>query len=339
MFKFSEQDLLPKPTRNDVYEYCDHYDMFRYYIGEFKLGKPIRSPLWEERVPSFAVYVKNGTVLYNDFRHTGGDIINFVQIKFGLSYQEAINKIMQDAGFSNKFNTELTYVPKPIIRHSMPLVDTKAIIKVKRRNWLDRDTQFWSQFGVIPEVLSRYRVISISHIFINNKIYKADTHAYAFIEMKDGIVSYTIYQPYSKTMKWIKSHDASVFYGWTQLSETGDTLILTKSMKDVMTIKSLTDYDSVALQNEKIKPKPHVLDILKSRFKEVILLYDNDYNKDVNYGRVFGKEIASNGGILQAEIPDTLAESYNAKDISDFAKNASTRQAKAFLENIKNYII
>lgn len=340
MFNFNENDLLPLATAEDIHTYVNSYDMFAYYIGSFKIGVPIISPLDGEKNPSFSLFVKGGKLLFNDFRYGGGDIISFVKLKFKLSFQESINKIAYDAGLSDKFKTDLNYTAKPFIKYNKEIIHIKPTINVKRRKWNKNDFHFWSKFNISKETLKKYRVSPISHIFINNKIFKAETLAFVFKELKDGVSSLTIYQPYSSKMKWIKSHDSSVFYGWSQLPETGDTLIMTKSMKDVMTIDSTTKLPVVALQNEKIFPKQHIIDELKSRFTNIYLFYDNDWDKKINYGRKFGNKIANEFKLIQIEIPDFFAENFNAKDPSDLVKNAGYEYLNTMLlGDINNYKI
>ena len=342
MFVFEEKDLLEYATKDDVYRDCNHYDLFRHYVGDFKLGKPRISPLDGEKNPSFSIYVKGGQVLYNDFRLGGGDIITFVMKMYGLTFREAINKIIYDSGLDNKFKTELNYVTRKLITHDIQIKDTKVHLRIKSRKSAPYDLKFWSEFGITKETLNKYRVTPLKHIFINDKIFKADKYAYAFKEFKDGKMSLTIYQPYSKYMKWIKSHDHSVFYGWEQLPDKGDKLIITKSLKDVMTIDSITGIPTTSLQSEKVSPKPQVIQELKDRFTKVYLLYDNDWDKPAlgkpNYGREFGKALADKYGLIQIEIPDFFAQSYKAKDVSDLSKNAGSSYVNTMLiEDIENY--
>ena len=344
MFVFEEKDLLEYATRDDVYTYCNHYDLFRHYVGDFKLGKPRISPLDGENNPSFSIYVKGGLVLYNDFRLGGGDIITFVMKMYGLTFRESINKIIYDSGLQDKFKTELNYVTKRLITHDHKIKDTKVHLRIKSRKSAPFDLDFWNQFGIGKETLNKYHVTPLEYIFINDKIFKAEKYAYAFKEFKDDNMSLTIYQPYSKYMKWIKSHDHSVFYGWSQLPDKGEKLIITKSLKDVMTIDSITGIPTTSLQSEKVKPKPQVMQELKDRFDKVYLLYDNDWDKPAlgkpNYGREFGKTIADEYGLIQIEVPDLIAESYKAKDISDLSKNAGSDYVNIMLhEDIENYRI
>jgi hypothetical protein len=340
-FVFEKKDLLPDATADDVEKYCDAYDLFRHYVGEFKMGKPVLSPLRSEKDPSFAIYVKGGTVLFNDFLLGGGDIIKFIMMRFNLSYREAIAKAVFDSGHGDKFRTDAQMQYKPILRHHQKLEEYQVQIRVKARVWTPKDLKFWKEFGINESTLKKYRVSPISHIFFNRKIVVADTYAYCFTEMKDGTPSYTIYQPFSKTGKWFKSHDASVFYGWSQLPETGDKLIITKSMKDVMTVDSITGIPAVSLQSEKTNPKEHIIKQLKDRFKKIYLIYDNDYENlaldKPNWGRQFGNELATKFDLIQCEIPDNQAKLYSAKDLSDFAKFGGEIRVKMLVNNIEKY--
>lgn len=320
-FIFDSNDLLEYASPKDVHKYCNSYDLFRYYVGDFKLGKPILSPLQKEERPSFSLFARGSQVFYKDFRLGGGDIIKFVRERYGLGFQAAINKIIYDSGLSDKFRTDLDYEIKPIIRHAIKLKNTYTEIAVKSRIAKPHDIAFWREFNISPITLNKYRVRPISHVFYNGKIVIADKYAYAFLEMKDDKPSYTIYQPYNDDMKFRKNHDSSVFYGWSQLPETGSRVIITKSMKDVMCINETTGIPVVSLQGEAVAPKKHVIDELKNRFEQVFLFYDNDWDKEVNWGRKFSKGLAKKLDLVRVEIPDIIAERYNAKDYSDLVKN------------------
>jgi hypothetical protein len=57
-----------------------------------------------------------------------------------------------------------------------------------------------------------------------------------------------------------------------------------------------------------------VVDELRSRFKEVFILYDNDFKSTINRGRVAGAKLADQTNFLQIEIPDGC----ETKDPSDY---------------------
>ena len=69
---------------------------------------------------------------------------------------------------------------------------------------------------------------------------------------------------------------------------------------------------------------------LKARFGCIFLLYDNDCDKAVNWGREFGKKLSSKFGLVHKEIE----EKYKSKDFSDLVKNHGYKFAKEYLEDL-----
>jgi len=167
-------------------------------------------------------------------------------------------------------------------------------------------------------------------IFINNNIINPKTNCYAYLEFKDDTPTYKIYQPFSKEYKFMNNNDYSVWEGWTQMPSTGDLLIITSSRKDVMSIVSTTDYPAVALQSESVLPKKQVIEELKSRFKDIYILYDNDFNSNENNGRKYGANLANAFNCIQIEIPSE----YESKDYSDLVRNHGQHLAKNLLESL-----
>ena len=89
---------------------------------------------------------------------------------------------------------------------------------------------------------------------------------------------------------------------------------------------------SVSLQGEGYSVKPQVMEELKSRFNKVFVLYDNDFGKEENYGRLDGKKLAEEFGLIQIEIPDA----YMCKDISDLYKKYGKGTVEKVLTQLCN---
>jgi len=324
----SEENLLKEVS---------DYDIFKYYIGDFKIGKAFNSPLRDDTHASFNIgYNPVTNKLYcNDYILGGGNTIMFVMYKYGLTYKEACNKIVIDLNLEDKFH--LFKVDKTLKKENKQFIksnddDIKKFkeetqLMAKTRNWEQYDFEFWKQFGITKYSLDKYHVKPASYSMIGDKLFKLDKYAYVFIEHKDNEKTLTIYQPYNDIQKWTKNHNASVWYGWTQLPERGDILIITKSRKDIMAINELTAIPATGLQNEKIIPKEHVLQELKDRFHAIYVLYDNDYDKTINWGRQFGEKFADECELIQIEIPDE----YQSKDFSDLVKNHGEEVARKVL--------
>lgn len=322
-------------TKESLLEKVSDWDVFNMYIpGELNLKDPILSPLREESKPSFGLFIgERGDICFKDFKLGSGDCIKFVQMKFGLDYFEAMSKIALDAKLDgqfiikNTFKTNVNAAPT-ISRDTVITAGEKFNLTKRSRKFELFDLAFWNQFGIDYDTLVKYNVTPVSHIFFSGKIVVADKYAYCFTEHKDGVETYKIYQPFNETYKWLNSHNESVWQGWEQLPKTGDKIIITKSLKDVMAIDKTLNIPTVSLQAEGVMPKEHIIEQLRHRFRTIFLLYDNDYDKEINWGREFGEKISDKYNLIQIEID----ESYKSKDYSDLIKSVGKDIAKSILE-------
>ncbi len=327
-------------SEDALFRYIDHYDVYAKYIPdqEVTFGKNIYSPLRKrESNPSFGFFTgENGVMCFNDMTlKQMGNSVKFTMMLFNLSYFEALSKIATDFDMADdfivkKFNKQ-NY--GETINTCKDQVMSKTMYKFdlakKRRNWQNYDLEFWKQYGISLETLKKYNVEPISHVFINGAAVSVEKYAYCFIEHKDNKETYKIYQPFSKDYKWLNSHNDSVWQGWQQLPLKGEVLIITKSLKDVMCINEVLGYDAVALQSENVLPKQNVITELKKRFEVIILFYDNDYDKEINWGKEFSNRLAEE--FLLFDI--CIDEKYKSKDFSDLVKNKGIFEAKEIFKN------
>ena len=341
MIEFKNEPIYkPNITKELILQHYNSYDIFRFYCGEFTISQNFSSPLRTDQNPSFNIFMhKSGELFYNDFLLGAGDFVKFIREKFSLNYYNALSKICIDLKLNHLYSCN--EIANFLLTKSEPKtynVDLKqyksSSIQIKSRKWVVEDLNFWKQFGIGIKTLNKYSVIPITHIFIGDSIIKADNYSYAFVENKDGFKTYTIYRPYNE-QKWLKDHDSSVWYSWEQLPKTDEVLIITKSKKDIMSINDVLSIPATALQNEKIIPKQKVVQELIERFPTIYLLYDNDYDKEENWGRMFGKKFADKYGLTQIEIP----ERFKSKDFSDLVKNFGVEKSKEIFQDIINNIL
>lgn len=322
-------------SKKDILDRFNEIEIFQKYINEsISLNKLILSPLRKEKNASFGFFIGEGNeICFKDFVLGAGDFVKFIMLKFGRSYFEALSTIACDFDLQNEFICKI--YNKTNFQNSKITHPTKDELLAKytgyklgktKRDWKDYDTLFWQQYGISLQTLHKYRVEAISFIFIGDNIFPADKYTYCFKELKDGIETYKIYQPFNKKYKWINNHDNSVWQGWTQLPESGEDLIITKSLKDVMSLYEL-GFNAIALQSENIIPKKHVFQQLEKRFKYVTLLYDNDFDSETNWGKIFGDKLSTELGITECYIKDE----YKCKDVSDLIKKYGKVKAKNIL--------
>jgi hypothetical protein len=335
--KYSNKQLITKRLLLNEITDLEIYNM---YMGNksVDLNKPILSPLLPEKKASFGFFIgQNNEIYFKDFRLGGGDCIKFVQMMFDLDYNEALSKVAYDFKIEEHFickKMNNTITNKTIDQNRTDLFKTNIKFKLgkKKRDWQLHDVKYWKSFGITIDILTKYNVQPVSYIFLNDNIVKADRHAYCYIEYKDGIETYKIYQPFSDKLKWLNSHNDSVWQGWKQLPNKGTSLILTKSLKDVMAIAENYNIPSVSLQAESIKPKDKIIQELHSRFFNIFLLYDNDFDKDINWGQQYANKLVDTHNFINIVIPDE----YECKDFSDLIKKYGNEKAKSILDDLIN---
>lgn len=333
-------------NKQDILSITNDITIYNTYLDEqLVIGAKMNSPFRKDNNPSFGFFQGTSEVCWKDLS-TGesGDCFDFVKRLFpNFTYFDALSKIASDLNLpTNKefFYRDMSHIKTQIKELSN---DERAILiakantnlQVKFRDWVEEDANFWQSRGVNYQTLQFYRVHPISHIFINSNIITADKYAYAFIENKDNTITYKIYQPFNnKGLKWLNSHDNSIWQGWEQLPQRNDQLFITKSLKDVMALGNIMRIPAVSMQSENILPKPHIIEELEQRFDEIYILYDNDYDKEVNVGQLMGKrvkELFKNRFSYQVEIPTK----YQAKDFSDLVLKYGYLKAKEILtENL-----
>lgn len=324
-------------TKSEILNHYQDIDIYRKYLNQdIELNKPILSPLMKDNKPSLGFFLgENGEICFNDFRIGKGDFVRFVQLLHGISYFEALSKIAVD------FELDKEYIIKTVQKSTFNSDNNKYLSREeilsragslhlgkRKRNWQLHDIEFWQQFGISLETLKFFNVEPLEYIFINEKIIKADKYCYCFIEYKDKNETYKIYQPYNKNYKWLNSHNDSVWQGWQQLPNNAPELIITKSLKDVMSLYEVTGIPAVSLQSEGILPKHHVFTQLDERFQTIYSLYDNDMWSEQNWGKIFGDRISREFGLIECYIPDK----YECKDFSDLVVKVGKEKAKYILD-------
>jgi len=305
------------------------YDIFMHYCTPFKeIEKKFCSELRKDSHPSASIAMIKGSLLYKDFgypEHTF-NCFSYVMFKFGVGYVDALKIISNDfglnlAGERNRVSSARTFGQEKVkeIREKTP-----PKIRVKYRKWDLRDKEFWNQFGIPQKVLRTFDVRPIQYFWLDEKRFKCDTPSYIY-HYECGC---KIYCPYEKEYKWWSSISGECMEGYSHLPKTGEVILLTSSLKDVMCLEVL-GYKAFALQSEMHMPKETLISDLKKRFKRIIVLYDNDFHKEDNNGQLMANKICETYGLENLVIPDE----YKSKDISDMIKNHGIEAAERFLKS------
>lgn len=292
------------------------YDIYARYIGQFKIGYIYNSPFRKDRNPSFGIFRsrKSGRLLFKDHGNGDcGDVIKFVELYTGLTnYNDILNRIITDMSITN--NTKLK---------STKVYESKdTVIGVVRQNWTDVDKQYWSQFGITKETLTKFNVFSIKYYLCDGVvkgIYKDNNPMYAYKVYNH----FKIYRPLAdKYTKWRNNLTEYDIQGYEQLPKKGDLLIITKSLKDVMCLYEM-GYTAISPSSESTFLTQDIIDTLKCRFKRILICFDRDSSGCKNSIKLYNKTKIK---------PFFVHKKFKAKDISDAIKKNSFVQVKNWLD-------
>lgn len=310
----------------DIYLHYSDFDLLKYYLNIVKIPCHISSPLRRDIGKDMALFVnpKDGHIWYKDHaRGNSGTTLKLLSEMWRLNEDETIKKILTDR---SNFSTNKLFIDyQNGTRKYRSKGRTKLQIKI--RDWEQKDYSFWLDFGINKTLLNKARIIPISFIFINEKPIKADPLAFAFIEKKENRVTYKIYQPFNKRMKWLNNHDSSVISLWDMMPKKGEKLVICSSVKDALCLTACTDIPAIALQGEGYSISKSALNNLKRRFDKIFICLDND-----EPGKKYAEKLENQTGFTNIVLPLDMWES---KDIADMYKNnINKEEIKNLLKNL-----
>ena len=189
-------------------------------------------------------------------------------------------------------------------------------------------------YGITPKILNKYRVFSCNTIFLNGNPFISSSKGSLIFGYYGGkfedLEYWRIYFPKRDNYRFLTNWPAKKVQGWEQLPKKGNLWVITKSMKDVMCLKAL-GVNAIAPNSENLFVTESMLNTLKSRFKYIVVLYDNDLAGIHNMRKIK----KSHPELLYFWIP----RHYEAKDISDFRKKYGEKETYNFIKtNILKYV-
>lgn len=303
-------------------------DIFSYYCPSFKeLGVKFCSELRDDKSPSVSIIIWQNRLLYKDFGHPEHtfDCFSYIMKKYNCSFYDALRVVDNDFGLNlSSFKDTIGFSMGVPATRTTKKVEQKrvVIIRKRRRKWMRKDQEFWSQFFITKTTLIKFAVCPITHYWINENRFSCDL-SYAYKIGK----KYKIYSPYEDT-KWISNTTRRHVQGYVQLPDRHDICVVTSSLKDVMSLYEL-GIPAIALQSEMQMPDKALVHELQERFGVIALFYDNDFDNLNNPGQTMANKIIR-------EFPNfvniVLPEQYGVKDLSDYiAKYQSTHLITALV--------
>lgn len=342
MFDFSEcstDELSIKNILNRISEVM----LWRFYINvDFTIGKKFSAPYRVDNNPSFVLYYNpQGRLYFKDFgRDLCGDIFFYLSNIDNISFIEALNKVNVD------FSLNLyTNQPKSFLHHSIQIrpdlkklnksvdkiVSSSTLIQIIPKSWSFEDLEYWKKYGVSKDLLINYNIYPVKKVFSNKKlcyIYNRNDPGYAYFFPKSNHIK--VYFPYRDSNRFLGNtnnyEDVQGYYQCDVKLKNKNTLILTKSMKDVMCIRGF-DYDSMAINGENHYFHQDFIRHIKKYYSKIVSLYDKDKSGVIG-ARYLWREYNIK--------PYFINRKYNSKDISDLYLNYGRECVEQILKEITN---
>ena len=311
----------------DLLEKLDDYTIYSYYVGKFKPGKLMNSPLrTDDKMPSFAIFPGKDGVLFFKDHGTGesGNALKFVKIYKNIQTRDQLEKeLLRIIRNTNPNETKR--------RNTYQASTTAPVdIGIVRQPFTEVDKKYWKQFHISIETLRKFNVFSIKHFLCNRVVrgtYKEDSPMYAY-KVYD---KFKIYRPLaSKYTKWRTNLTNRHVQGLAELpQEGGNLLIITKSLKDVMCLYEM-GFSAIAASSETTFIPEDILKSLKRKWRNIILLYDRDRTgmlKSREYSKKYGLDCIF------------VHKKFKAKDVSDAVRDNSFFAVKEWLtKTVERYV-
>lgn len=291
-------------NKDDILKYVTEEQIFELVFGfQPKEYDYVVSPFREDNNPGcWFNYSSNGKLRLSDFGNTGSygkiklnniDCFDAVQVYFKLP------NLYQTLLFIRKhliFGKNL-----PEMEHTTLLVNNKkkrdVQINFDARLFNNNDGKHWSRFEISSNNLIEDKVFAVKRFKIlntKNGNWNCRTYdlCYAYTEFEDGRKK--LYRPFQKGKnRFVSNCTPNDIGGLHTLEPFGNLLVITKSYKDWRVLKNQGIRNVIWFQNEGMIPSDNILMPIISRFKRVVVFFDND-----------------NTGILQSQRISNLVNSY-----------------------------
>ena len=297
----------------DILQRVTEADIVSHYFGVNKIPCVIKSPLREDKNPSFGFYTLDQKKIYwvDYSTNERGGVFDLLMRVMNCSYTDCLEHVYNS--LVKNSNIKVTTIQPNI--HNFYKYKDNIKLECKIRDWKDYDIAYWESYGITLKWLKWAEVYPISHKIINKygkrNLFGAAKLAYAFIEHKENHTTIKIYQPFCKKYKWSNGHDGSVISLWSKIPKTGDKLIICSSLKDALCISCQLAIPTLAVQGEGYNISDTAINNLKSRYKKIYVSFDTDTPGILNT-----KRLAQKTGFIPI-IPDLK----DCKDYSDYYKS------------------
>jgi len=333
-------DYVPEPEIDKEYilSRVSQEEIFEYYLGvEVQTSKHIRSPLREDKHPTCNFSYHGGKLYFMDWAlfNSPKDCFNIVMYMYDLDFWDALDKIASDFNLIEKDEDPQLNFKFEASQSDPDDSSTPTLIEVKKQDFTKTDIDYLTQYEITRETCNKFKIFSLKQIWLNRDriyFYNSDDPALGYyFGTKNGVQMWKIY--FYKRARFRFLCNTNRPQGYAQLPDKGEYCVITKSLKDVMSLYEF-DINAIAPQSESVLPKRNLIKEIKRKFEQVVSLYDFDRTGVSTASRLYDEYsiyplFLTNGRFGTKD--------YGAKDFSDYVANNSSEKVEELINQAKEY--
>lgn len=263
----------PELTREYILQHVSEEEIFEKFGVRVEKGM-FRSPLRIDRHPTCRFFRKrNGRLTLHDFSgHFSGDCFDLVQRTRGCNFPQALEEVARVFQIIDGKPTR-----QPVKSEVVIGPRTECELRIASMPWDGQHLEWWEDYGVDIRTLNKFNVVPVKQVWLNGFLYynrdftKKTEVVFAY---KFGAYDYKVYFPQREKTRFLHNNP-DILQGYSQLPETGDFVVITKSMKDVICL-SMFGVPAIAPMSETSVVTDSTLEALAENFKKIFALYDRD---------------------------------------------------------------
>jgi hypothetical protein len=290
------------------------YDIYRFYLGDFTLAKAMKSPFRKDKHPSFSVRMGQSGLYHIDYGDESfrGDCFKLVQQLWGLTFDQALEKIDKDFGLGITGGPTRNY-QRIILQYDEPEMERKYVhILVITRKLNSEELAYWNQYHLSADDLKKNHVYGVEKVYMNRRLIPNYGKGLRFAYFSEP--HWKIYKPTAKKGEKFYPNNIpnDMMEGLGNLMNC-DIGIITKSRKDRMVISKIfpnvcsTQNESPAAINE------DNLTFIQQNCKQPYIAFDND-----KPGKKASQHYTNEYGWKHINVPDHYLPGIT--DFADLAK-------------------
>lgn len=327
--------LLPV-TKDLILREKNQETLFNHYFGEnISLHKKYTNPLRTDNKADCTFFYGDNDLVFRDFaRRKIYTVFDFVEEKYGISYQETLDKIALDFGIKQ--------LPMTPGQAALMKIQAKAIpnkTKLKKINKLQdllpcfsadmsKHLDYFStmDYNVSLEEFKKYRIHGIDSFYMVFKDYKSkiNTNPLGFIYyFNKNLTEKQVYNPFGEKTQKFRQVMKTTIIGLEFLRKD-EYVIVTKSYKDFV-ILHICGFNVCCILSENYKPNMTDFIVLKRYGKVILTLFDND-TTGIDAGVEWEEKFKSIAILLSEEMKDSY------KHYKTFGKENLTETIKILID-------